>query len=380
MAGSKPTSIADALSALGLQEARWQAVLDSAQDAIISIDRHGTVTLFNRGAERIFGYAAGEVIGRNLTMLMPKPYRDEHAEYVDRYERTGIAKAIGRIRDVHAQRKTGEVFPIELSVSEARYGEERMYTAIIRDVSERARAQAQLHELHHLAQRRERLADIGAITAQVVHDLGNPLAAISMQAQLLVRRLEKGFAAGELLPTAKHVLSAVQRLDSILQDFTSFARGQRLELKPVAVQDLLRTLRDLWFPLATSREIDLVLELPERDLSLPADGHKLSRVIENLVKNAIEAIDRGPGCVTLLAAAAPVSEKIRISVIDTGPGIPPDIDIFGLFETTKTEGTGLGLAVARQIVVAHGGNIQFEARIPHGTIFHVDLPARGPTV
>lgn len=220
MASLKETSAADALQALGLNEARWQAVLGSAQDAIISIDQHGTVTLFNRGAERMFGYSADEVIGRNLIMLMPAPYRDEHAEYVAHYERTGAAKAIGRIRDVHALRKSGEVFPIELSVSEARYGADRIYTAIIRDVSERARTQAELHVLQQVTRQHERLADIGAITAQVVHDIGNPLAAISMQAQLLVRRLEKGAAKGQLLPTAQQVLTAIHRLDGIIQEFT----------------------------------------------------------------------------------------------------------------------------------------------------------------
>ena len=145
MAPPQPTSVADALLTLGLHEARWQAVLDSAQDAIISIDHHGTVTLFNRAAERVFGYRADEVLGRNVVMLMPAPYRDEHAEYVARYERTGTAHAIGRIRDVQALRKNGEVFPIELSVSEASSGDARIYTAIIRDVSERVRTEAQLH-------------------------------------------------------------------------------------------------------------------------------------------------------------------------------------------------------------------------------------------
>ena len=379
LARNRP-DVADALLTLGLHEARWQAVLDSAQDAIISIDQHGTVTLFNRGAERMFGYSADEVIGRNLIMLMPAPYCDEHAEYVARYERTGAAQAIGRIRDVHALRKNGEVFPIELSVSEARYGDDRIYTAIIRDVSERACIQAELHELQQLSRQRERLADIGAITAQVVHDLGNPLAAISMQAQLLLRRLEKGVGTAQLLPTAQCVLRGIHRLDSIIQELSSFAREQRLDLKEVTVPDLLRSLRDLWFPLATNREIDLVLELPADGMSLRADGQKLSRVIENLLKNAIEAIDHGPGSVTILAAPLPFSEKIRISVADTGPGIPPNIDVFGLFETTKTQGTGLGLAIARQIVIAHGGNIQFEARTPHGTVFYVDLPAHGPAV
>ena len=382
MAPPKPTSAADDMTrASSLNELRWQGVLDSAQDAIISIDPRGTVTLFNRGAERIFGYAADEVVGRNLTMLMPQPYRDEHAAHVEGYERTGIAEAIGRVRDVHARRKSGEEFPIELSVSEARVGDDRIYTAIIRDVSEWVCTQAQLHELEQLARQRERLADVGAITAKVVHDLGNPLAAISMQAQLLVRRLQKGgpVATDSLLPTAERVLTSVNRLDAVIHDLTSFAREQRLSLTDVALPDVLRDLRDLWFPLATSRDIDLVLDLLPRCPPLRGDEQKLRRVIENLVKNAIEAIDGHPGSVRL-TVSMPTDTNVRLSVADTGPGFPASIAMFGLLETTKSDGTGLGLAIAQQVVVAHGGSIQYEPRTPHGTVFHIDLPIRGPAV
>jgi len=381
MPSSKQSSLTEALHTLGLNEARWRAVLDSVQDAIISIDQRGTVTLFNRSAERIFGYAADEVIGRNVTMLMPAPYADEHDAYIERYERTGVAKAIGRVRDVHARRRNGEIFPIELSVSDARFENERLYTAIIRDVSDRARTRAHLLELEHRVSQRERLADIGAVTAKVVHDLGNPLAAISMQAQLLIRRLRREPIASDLLlPTAERVLASVHRLDAVIHELTSFAREQRLDLTDVVLPDFLREIRDLWLPLTTSRAIDIVLDLPAECPPVRADEQKLRRVIENLVKNAIEAINRGPGCVSILTLPIPINEKVRISVADTGPGISPDIDVFGLFETTKPEGTGLGLAIAQQIVVAHGGSIRYEARAPTGTVFHIDLPVQGPAV
>ena len=372
------SSAADALSTLQLQIARWQALLDSAQDAIISINAQGIVTLFNRAAEAMFGYAAEEVLGHNLVMLMPAPYCNEHAEYVARYERTGEARAIGRVRDVQALRKNGEVFPIELSVSEARNAQEHIYTAIVRDVSERVRTQAELHELQQHARQRERLADIGAITAHLVHDLGNPLAAISMQAQLLIRKLERNAGTDQLIATTQHVLSSIHRLDLIMQEFSNFTREQRLDLTELALPDLLRSLRDLWLPLASSRGIELALELPATPIPLRADGPKLSRVLENLLKNAIEAIDCGPGRVTIHAAAT--AGTVHIHVADTGPGISPNIDVFALFETTKTDGTGLGLAIAKQIVIAHGGSIGFESRTPHGTSFYIDLPAQGPAM
>src|SRR5579862_1389520 len=173
---------------LQVADARWRAVLSTARDAIISIDANGLLTLYNPAAEEMFGYRAEEVIGRNVTVLMPAPYREEHGEYIARYQRTGEARAIGRIRSVQGRRKNGAVFPIELSVSESRLGEEVLYTAILRDITE----QLELRELQRAVQERTRLADVGAITAKVVHDLGNPLAALSMQAQLIMRRARRG--------------------------------------------------------------------------------------------------------------------------------------------------------------------------------------------
>src|SRR6187401_593989 len=115
----RPSSDAD--RARGLQQARWQAVLDTIQDAVVGIDNSGSITLFNRTAEAIFGYRPDDVLGRNVSVLMPQPYRSEHDGYLSEYRRTGVPKAIGRIRAVHAQRSSGEIFPIELSVSEARF-------------------------------------------------------------------------------------------------------------------------------------------------------------------------------------------------------------------------------------------------------------------
>ena len=155
------------LHTLQLNEARWQAVRDSTYDAIISVDGEGRITLFNSTAERMFGYTADQVLGANVKMLMPLPYADEHDQYIRGYQQTGLAKAIGRVSSTRAKRKSGEVFPIELSLSEARLDNEILYTAIIRDVTERLRAEEELRELQRLTQQRQRLADIGAITANV---------------------------------------------------------------------------------------------------------------------------------------------------------------------------------------------------------------------
>jgi len=538
-------SAANALRTLQLNEARWRAVLDTARDAIVSITSRGQITLFNRAAELTFGYQADEVIGQNVKILMAPPYVDEHDQYLRNYRQTGERKAIGRVREVEARRKSGEIFPMELSVSEARVGTQVLYSAIIRDVSERRRAEAslvaraqqqaavarlgrlaiaqtdvqavmdeaatlvartlevdscevlellpnaqalrlragvgwkaglvghatvgadtashggytllsrepvimedlrteqrfiapllqdhgvvsgvsviiheqhqafgvlgahttrqrvfaaddinflqaianviaeaigreraeaQLREAQRLTQQRERLADVGAITARIVHDLGNPLAGISMQAQLLLRRVERS-GDDKLRIPAERILSTVGRLDVLVKEFLAFSREQRLDLRSVALPQLIEEIVDLWRPVAATRVIDLSVDTGAVE-EIRADETQLRRVLDNLVKNAIEAIDRGPGSVHI-EARIPTTERIRISVEDTGPGIPPAVEVFRLFETTKAEGTGLGLAVARQIVMAHGGGITFAPRTPHGTIFHVELPRSGPAV
>ena len=364
-----------ALRVLQLNELRWQAILDTARDAIICIDQDANVSLFNRAAESTFGYEASEVLGRNVRMLMPAPYREEHDDYIARYRATGVPKAIGRIREVRAQRKNGEVFPVELSVSEARVGDQVIYSAIIRDMSDRHAMEVELAAARRLAEQRERLADIGAITARIVHDLGNPLAGLSMQAQLIHRRVSRSpeRPSRDLSAPAERIVSEVRRLDGLIKDFLDFARQQRLELRPVALSALLRKVVELWQPVAAARGIVIALDVAADVPLLTADGDKLRRVLDNLVKNAVEAIDHGPGRVDVQARRAP-DDRVRIAVSDTGTGVPESVDVFRLFETTKRDGSGLGLPIAKQIVVAHGGHLGFERREPKGTTFFVDLP------
>lgn len=365
-----------ALRVLQLNEVRWQAILDTARDAIICIDRRGEVTLFNRAAEAIFGYSAEEVLGRNVRMLMPSPYQEEHDGYLAGYHATGTPKAIGRIREVQAQRRSGEIFPIELSVSEARVADQVIYSAFIRDVSERRAMENALNEARRLAEQRERLADIGAITARIVHDLGNPLAGLSMQAQLIHRRVTRNpeRPGRDLASAAERIVSEVRRLDGLVKDFLDFARQQRLDVRTIALPPFLQRVIDLWEPVAAAREIDLTLAIAPDLTEFSGDEEKLRRVLDNLVKNAVEAIDQGPGRVAVEVRRA--DERIRFTVSDDGPGVPERVEMFKLFETTKRNGSGLGLSISKQIVLAHGGNIGFERLAPNGTAFHVEIPSR----
>jgi two-component system, LuxR family, sensor kinase FixL len=373
-----PSRDSDALHTLGLTAARWQAILNTAQDAIICISATGEITLFNACAERMFGYAAEEVLGQNVRLLMPPPYRDEHDGYLSSYRATGVPQAIGRVRQVRAQRKNGEVFPIELSVSEAVVGDETFFNAIIRDVSERDQAQAERARLNTQLHQHERLADIGAMTARIVHDFGNPLAGLSMTAQQVLRRIDRSptSPAEALRVPVERLIATTGHLDALLHDFKDFAREYRLSLEPVALAPFLEDVVRLWQPEAESRSVILTLEAA-LDLAVHLDRHQCRRVFDNLLKNALEAIDRGPGQVHVHATVL-TPETVRVSVLDSGPGVPEGLDVFALFETTKPHGTGLGLPICKQILMAHGGGLHFARMTPRGAVFHVDLLIKGP--
>ena len=245
----------------------------------------------------------------------------------------------------------------------------------IGDFIDRKRSEAELRDLQKISQQRERLADIGAITAQIVHDLGNPLAGVSMQAQLILRRASRDASqpVGSVVKAVESILAEVRRLDSLTKEFMEFSREQRLDLKPLDLRRFLQRIVDLWQPVAAARTIVLTFDPPSDLPALTADEEKLHRVFDNLVKNAIEAIDRGPGQVAIhVTQERP--QAVRIAVTDSGPGIPDSVQVFRLFETTKPEGSGVGLAVARQIVLAHCGSIECARLVPRGTVFNVDLP------
>ncbi|GIW44837.1 MAG: hypothetical protein KatS3mg077_2119 [Candidatus Binatia bacterium] len=259
-------------------------------------------------------------------------------------------------------------------------GEVVLIGGVAVDVTEERRALESLKELQRTAQQRERLADVGAITAQILHDLANPIAGLSMQVQLILRRAgrEPDRPLGTLLQSLARLFAEVQRLDTLLREFKDFAREQRLELEPVRLRPFLAECAAQWRPVARARDIALHADLSSELPIIQADPEQLRRVIDNLVKNAIEAIERGPGSIWIHSMLRK-PKLVRISVVDDGPGIAPHVEPFRLFETTKPYGTGLGLPIVRQIVEAHGGSIQFEPRDPRGVAFHVDLPEHGPT-
>jgi signal transduction histidine kinase len=202
-----------------------------------------------------------------------------------------------------------------------------------------------------------------------------------MQAQLILRRARRGdFQPVELVQQpAEQILRTLHRLEDLVHELTDFARVQRLDLRTIQVGPFLASCVELWQALATERGIRLTVATLGEFPPLRADEVVLRRVLDNLLKNAIEAIDRGPGEV-VVSASIPSPGRIGIAVEDSGPGVSEGIDVFKLFETTKPEGTGIGLAVAQQLITAHGGALEHFARSPSGTTFRIELPLEGPAL
>ncbi len=345
-----------------------EALINTTQDAVVTINRQGRIEIFNAAAERIFGYPCAEVIGRQAEILMPELYAKEHHDYIARYEQTGERHAIGRIRTVAAQRKNGQVFPIELSVTEIRTGDEVRYGAFIRDISEKIRLQEQLVE-------KERLAAIGTTAATFAHEVGNPLNSMYMAAQLLERRLgkEQALVTDTILTLLRNVMHEMRRLQNLLEEFRMLARRQNLTLKLVSLPTLISNVCAAEALFSAERGVAVVSQFPADLPEIEVDEQKLMQVLLNLYKNAIEAMPQG-GILTFHAEQE--DAQIKLEVNDTGVGIPLGIDIFEPFATTKTQGTGLGLTIVRQIISAHKGTLRYHSLPGQGTTFTIELPLK----
>jgi two-component system sensor kinase FixL len=348
---------------------RWlQSLIDATQDAVLSIDRQGRIVLFNPSAEQIFGYTREEVIGQKVNLLMAEPYQSEHDGYIERYERTGVPHAIGRIRTVTARRKNGELFPIELSVTKVAEDADVQYAAFIRDISEKTRLQAQVVES-------ERLAAIGTTAAKIGHELGNPLNGMSLTIQLLESRLSRSSSAPEsdVSATIRRLKNEIARLNHLAGEFRTISRREKYDFQRGHISTLIEDILKLQAA-QFERQGIRVENIMANDLPpVSIDADKLKQALLNVIKNAVEAMPNGG---TLRIEAQATASGVKLEITDTGAGIPLDVDAFEPFMTTKKEGTGVGLVIVRQIIVAHGGNVSYRSRQGEGTTFAIELPLR----
>jgi len=346
---------------LGASEARWQAVIESAVDGIVVIDAHGRIETFNPAAEVMFGYTADEVLGRNVDMLMPSPYREEHDTYLSRYLATGRAKVIGIGREVQGRRKDGTTFPLHLSVGQITIGGERRFTGILHDLSSRVALEGQMRE-------QAALAKLGEMAAVVAHEVKNPLAGIRGVMQVFAQRLTADSGSTQIL---KDIVSRIDSLDQMMKDLLLFARPPKPKRALTDVGPLVATTARLLSEDPMWRAVDVVVDgaVPP----LLADPEMLKIVFQNLLINGAHAM-QGQGRIRV--AIDEVDTMCQVAFSDAGPGIPDDVrdKVFTPFFTTKSRGSGLGLPTAKRFVEAHNGQIAIDCPPSGGTTVVVRIP------
>jgi len=342
-------------------ESRWQSIVDSAVDAIIVIDSAGLIDAFNPAAERLFGYHEAEVVGRNVKILMPSPYREEHDSYLARYLATGAARIIGKGREVIAQRRDGTTFPVHLSVGEMHSTGERMFTGIIHDLSARVAIETQLRE-------QAAMARLGEMAAVIAHEVKNPLAGIRGAIQVIGSRLPAGSREAAV---THDIIARIDGLNALMKDLLLFARPPQPTKRPVDVGQLIVTTASL---LSQDPEAASVrVEVAGSAEPLMADPELLKIVFVNLLVNATHAME---GTGTIQVSLAVENGRCRLVFADSGPGIPTEVrqQIFTPFFTTKARGSGLGLPTAKRLIEAHGGTITIECPEAGGTEVSIELP------
>lgn len=363
-------SIGQDISERKKAETWLRSLINTTQDAVVSIDGQRRIVLFNAAAERIFGYTREEAYGQKIGILMADPYAAEHENYIMRYEQTGEARVIGRIRTVSGKRKNGEAFPVELSVTEMAADGEVRYAAFMRDVSENTRLQAQLLES-------ERLAAIGSTAARIGHEIGNPLNGMYLTVQLLEQRMARQCENldDSVTSTVKKIKEEIARLINLLQDLRTLSRQQEHRFKPTSLSGLVAEILELEMPRYATVGIRVEQILPSNLPQIAVDRDRLKQALINLFSNAAEAMPDGG---VLSVRGYDSGEDVTLEIKDTGIGIPADLKVFEPFTTTKPRGTGLGLVIVRQVVSAHGGLINYSSEPKKGTTFRITLPRHAP--
>jgi len=344
-------------------EKRFRAILDTATDAILSINEDHKIVMFNDAAEQIFGYARSEVIGKDLGILIPSQYGD-HSRHVQRFLETREPRILGKTLSLTALRKSGEEFPIELGLSYRELETGVMFTAIIRDISRQK-------ELEKKLLQSERLAAVGQTVAHVAHEIKNPLMIIggfSYQIRNSVRDEETNTQKLDM------VLEEVGRLEKLVSNLTDFTKEYRLMKRPADINSVLRDVLKIMGEVYPSEKYNFEANLTPKLDEIQCDPDKLKQVFINIISNGIEAMEDGG---TIYINTTRYGKGVEIKIMDEGVGISEEeqVHIFEPFYTTRESGSGLGLSISYKIIEAHKGEIAAVSKRGKGTVFSIRLPA-----
>jgi len=363
---------------LAATEAHLRSILSTIPDAMVIVDERGMILSFSAAAEKMFGYAETEVVGENVSMLMPSPDRERHDGYLQNYLATGVRKIIGIGRVTTARHRDGNTFPIELSVGEASIEGGRVFTGFIHDITQRQRAELRFHELQSELAHVGRLSEMGTLASSLAHELNQPLTAIASYcegaADLLrdepdIERLE--MAREALRDTAEQAIRAGQIVRRMRDFLTNGQTEHRLE----SLSKLVTEANALALVGSSEHGIDVQVLLDPGADPVFVDRIQIQQVLFNLIRNAIESMLDSPARLLTISTGV-VDGFANVCIEDTGSGISEVLapQLFQPFVTSKQTGMGIGLSICRTIVEAHGGRIWFEAAPEGGTVFQFTLP------
>jgi len=349
-------------------EARFESILVSAMDAIITIDKKHHIVLFNPAAERMFGYTAAEAIGQSIDRLLPQQSRAKHGELIDRFGEGSIANRQMRSSNVvMGMRAGGEIFPVEASISYVKAGTQTLYTAIVRDITERKRTQDAL---------RQALEDVESFIYSAAHDLRAPLRGINGFSAILAREYAgKLDAAGQ--GYLKRIQAATGRMWDVLDDLLALAHAGRVEFRRREVD-----LSALAHAVAANLRSDEPARRVEFDIApgmvANADPAWMRVVLDNLFGNAWKFSAKTEGA-RIEFGLTTAEGKPAFFVRDNGAGFDPAFSgkLFEQFQRLHTdkeyEGAGVGLAIVARVIRRHGGRIWADGAVGQGAVFYFTL-------
>lgn len=348
-----------------LSQLRLDGIIQSAMDAIITVDDQQRVILFNQAAEQMFGCPAHEADGQSLDRFLPARFREAHHHHMQTFGQSGVtSRKMGKLGMVAGLRSNGEEFPIEAAISHNTVAGKKFYTVILRDIDERKKLEEQLRKT-------ERIAELGTLASGMAHEIGTPMNVILGRAEYLMDRVKDE-------PTKKGlqtIIAQVERITRVMNQLLAFARRKPPEQGPLQLKDIVENGLELFRERLEKSRVTVEPALVDACPMVLADGDQLSQVVINLVMNAIHAMPEGG---TLRVGLAPEHDMVKLTVADTGHGIPQEAlpRIFEPFFTTKEfgKGTGLGLTVVKGIIEEHQGTITVKSEEGKGTTFTILLP------
>ena len=366
-------------AALTEREERLRSILATVPDAVIVIDERGAIESFSGAAEKLFGYTQAEIVGQNVSVLMPEPYRKNHDGFLARYLATGERRIIGIGRVVVGQRADGTTFPIELHVGEMFPGGRRLFTGFVRDLTEMQRTETRLQDLQAALLHASRLTTMGRMASTLAHEINQPLTAIANYVQAARQLLDSARpdAMQRVADAIEKAAAQASRAGTVIRHMREFVTRGETERRS---EDLNKMVQDASaLALIGSREygvqvrFNLTPDLPP----VLADKVQIHQVVLNLVRNAMEALQ---GCdtreITLTTRLDAAHRMAHVEIADTGPGLAPEIaaQLFRPFVSTKKQGMGLGLSICREIIESHGGQLQISSVPQRGMAVGFTLP------